>query len=593
MWSIVPLTAFCVLWYGCYQYFLNGSIAFFITAAIWGGTVFVLTESLSFFHALSFFPLLIGWSLFLAAVIGWACPRWQWPQWKNPFLIFSQWALVEKALFLFIVGIVMIKGFSAWVSAPNTADAMSYHLSRIEHWIQDASLTHYPTHILRQLYYPVGAEYIVMHLMILSGGDHLANLVQWFACVGSLVAVYGLAALLGCDRRGQLLAVFLAVTLPMGLVQATSTQTDYVLTFWLAGFVYLLWNLYQQPRLALALGSGICLGLALLTKGNAYIYAPIWLLIYAAAGLRTPQRQRHGVFLVLMILVALLFSFSYGMRNIKTFGNASLPAASLTNATISPSIIGSSLLQNLRLHVGTLKPSTGEDDAGNGVYVLIFLIVLVAMALHPRLRNQRYWTYAGALFFMFVFFCTVVRFQPWNSRFHLSIFVLSCPLAAAVLSYLIGRWVILAAAVVFACCWPWLMVCNEHPFLGPKSILATSRVQQYFSERPDLILPYVLTVHGVQSLQCRDIGLIEGVDSWEYPWWVLLHEVYGQGFRLENVDVHNESAHLDLPKGAFDPCVLIAEGDSRTSIVLPEGRYLRAWFIDLPQGLTSIFIKDH
>ena len=62
----------------------------------------------------------------------------------------------------------------------------------------------------------------------------------------------GLARFLGSDRCGQWVAVLLAATLPMGLLQATSTQTDYVMTFWLAGFILLLWNLYMTPRWSVA-----------------------------------------------------------------------------------------------------------------------------------------------------------------------------------------------------------------------------------------------------------------------------------------------------------------------------------------------------
>jgi hypothetical protein len=55
---------------------------------------------------------------------------------------------------------------------------MSYHLARVAHWGQNHTVAFYPTHIVRQLYQPPWAEYAMLHLYILAGGDRLANLVQ-------------------------------------------------------------------------------------------------------------------------------------------------------------------------------------------------------------------------------------------------------------------------------------------------------------------------------------------------------------------------------------------------------------------------------
>ena len=72
------------------------------------------------------------------------------------------------------------------------------------------------------------AEIAILNLRILWGTDKPANLVQWGSLVGSLVAVSGVARLLGIGNRGRLLAVALAVSLPAAVLQATSTQNDLV-----------------------------------------------------------------------------------------------------------------------------------------------------------------------------------------------------------------------------------------------------------------------------------------------------------------------------------------------------------------------------
>ncbi|HEY2942657.1 MAG TPA: 4-amino-4-deoxy-L-arabinose transferase, partial [Vicinamibacteria bacterium] len=104
---------------------------------------------------------------------------------------------------------VALVGVAALAGAPTNWDALSYHLPRVMHWIQNASVDHYPTHILRQLHQAPWSEFAVMHLQLLSGGDRLANTIQWLALLGTAVGVSVVAEQLGGGPPAQLLsAVF-------------------------------------------------------------------------------------------------------------------------------------------------------------------------------------------------------------------------------------------------------------------------------------------------------------------------------------------------------------------------------------------------
>jgi hypothetical protein len=48
---------------------------------------------------------------------------------------------------------------------------MTYHVSRVDHRIQAASLEHYPTSISRQVFMPPGAEIPVAQISLLWGGE--------------------------------------------------------------------------------------------------------------------------------------------------------------------------------------------------------------------------------------------------------------------------------------------------------------------------------------------------------------------------------------------------------------------------------------
>ena len=151
---------------------------------------------------------------------------------------------------------------------------MGYHMSRVMHWIQQGTVAHYPTHNLKQLYQNPGSEFAITQFQLLSGGDYFANSVQWGSMVMSLVGVSLIARQLGCDRRGQLLAVVLCATIPMGILQAASTQNDYVLSLWLVCFTYFSLLIVQAGvTRSTAIYIGASLGLVILSKGTGYIYA--------------------------------------------------------------------------------------------------------------------------------------------------------------------------------------------------------------------------------------------------------------------------------------------------------------------------------
>ena len=123
---------------------------------------------------------------------------------------------------------------------------MTYHMSRVAHWIQNQSVAHYPTNIPRQLELAPWAEFTVTHFQLLTGGDRLANSVQWFSMAGSLLGVSLIAQQLGAGVVGQVLAVVFAATIPMGILQGSSTQNDYVVTFWLICVAYYTLSVIKQ-----------------------------------------------------------------------------------------------------------------------------------------------------------------------------------------------------------------------------------------------------------------------------------------------------------------------------------------------------------
>ena len=176
-------------------------IILLIACILSGFWVVVGTELLNLFKAISFWPVLAWWAVsvaFLAIALANRFRELRGYVWRLPSL-----DAIDLVLLAPIVTLVLTAGISAWFSAPNNADSMTYHLPRQIYWMQNQSVSHYPTHVVLQNVMPPFSEFVGMHLMLLSGGARWANLVQWFSLVMILPVVSLIARDLGAGRKGQ------------------------------------------------------------------------------------------------------------------------------------------------------------------------------------------------------------------------------------------------------------------------------------------------------------------------------------------------------------------------------------------------------
>jgi hypothetical protein len=443
--------------------------ASFLSAAVtWGIVVTAITESLSLFRLITFDWLLILWVgiLVLSTAICFTVSTrerltglFQFP---HHIPRFELWYLGGVASIAAVVGVV------AYVTPPNNPDSLFYHMARVLHWIQNQAVAHYPTNILFQLFYPPWAEFAIMHLHVLNGGDHWSNLVQWFSMVGSIIGVSLIARELGADLTGQVLAMVVVATIPMGILQASSTQNDYVTAFWLVSLMYYVLRFKKQPAWTLALGAGVSLALALLTKVTAYIYAVPLLAWFTFAALR---HFRWKVWQPLLLIGAIVLSMNLAhyARNIELWGN---PLGfdqqnSHPNKRFGVFVTASNVIRNMSVHLGTRSldinntirekigslhsafgmdvndPETtiwifdqnwlsnSENRAGNPIHLMLIIVSLGLLFASNELRTSNLMPYAIVLTMAFLIFCSLIKWEVWHSRLHLPLFVLWSPFVSS------------------------------------------------------------------------------------------------------------------------------------------------------------------
>jgi hypothetical protein len=559
-------------------------------------------------------PLVIGaWLLFTAvlAAIAWRKRRGSTAPREAPPLLRP-----SRQEIAFLSGLVLLFGavaLTAAAAAPNAWDSMTYHLPRITHWIQNASVSHYPTHVLRQLTLGPGAEMVAAQIELLGGSDRWINFLQTFAWIGVAIAASLLAKDLGASRLGQGMAAVFAATLPMAILQASSTQNDLVVSFWLLVFAHFALRAWAgKMELSGWLLAGGSLGLAVLTKATALTVAfPLGLALALGAIARGRAQGARG--LAAAALLALAVNAGYMTRNLSLFGSPLGGDHGTVNTAFSPGLLLSNVARNLSLQLLTPFPSWNarveaavvalhrviglspndprstwrgaqfhvparlegaqladadesvyaaflDNAASNPLHVLLFAAcvgVLAARRSFPAFRPL--WGFLVLVAAGFFLFSLVLKWQPWGARLELPFLLLAAPLAGAIL----GQWRggIAVAALLLLCATPWALVNATRPLLGPDSVLTAPRLLQSFAASPGLREPLLGAARAVAAKQCRRIGLELGPDDPEHLIRISLREagIPDAKARLEHVHVTNRSAPkaLEPPFVAFAPCAVI------------------------------------
>ncbi|MEV4821485.1 glycosyltransferase family 39 protein [Micromonospora sp. NPDC049274] len=199
----------------------------------------------------------------------------------------------ERLLAGTVGGLVLLELLVALLAEPNNFDSQTYHLPKVEHWVAQGDLDFWPTAIHRQVTIPPGAEYLLLHLRLLTGSDALHNLVQWAAGVLCLLVAARITAQLGGGRRAQLITVFVLASTPMVVLQATSTQTDLVCAAWVACAATLVLDGLRRPTgWGTLLGLGAATGLTAVTKTSGLIAVGPLLVLWGLAQLRLARAAR-------------------------------------------------------------------------------------------------------------------------------------------------------------------------------------------------------------------------------------------------------------------------------------------------------------
>jgi len=603
--ALLPLVAFiCIFLVAGNLFRLWGWRRTFIRSFVATGSFMVLgNESLSLIGGITRLGLAVLWSLPILAACLWAVRTLQrgksisLPEWRVSFT-FGEWVLLLGA-----VSIVGVTAAVAWIAPPNTWDSLTYHMARVAHWAQNHSLAPFATGNERQNFMPPAAETAMLQVYVLAGGDRLVNFVEWFAMLGSVVGVTLIARDLGAARLGQVFAALFVLTLPMGIAQASSTMTDYVVAFWTVCIASeSVWLIQRRSVPAEFAFIALAAGLAINTKPTAFVYLLPFVVSILAVWIRRYRFARLLRLGLMSVAIILVVNAGYISRNMGLFGNplgSSSRISGHANEILDWRVFISNVLRNASLHAGTPNPyvnkgialavrkihqligldpadpqtsahltfrisppSLNEAKAGNLAQALLILAASILALWKRRSLDPLALGFASIVVTTFLVLSLTFKFSTFGSRYHLPFFVLFAPVAGYVFATLVPpKGVRLIALGLIVACVPWLVNLDPRPLLSPggsnvPSILTRPRDSLYFVLDPSAEQPYRDMVSAIQGANCSSVGLMLSGGAAEYPLWALLGAPRPD-LTLEAIVGGTASARLADPD--FEPCAVLCD----------------------------------
>ncbi len=555
------------------------SLAFLFTGILFGIATALVTEISSFFHAYNSSSAILFWSILcsILAIVTFKQKLFDWNKYKFLYATNKKiiWLVGSISILLFIQGILY---------PPNNWDSMTYHMARIAHWVMNESIEPYPTHIYRQIYQPPLAEWMIAQVCILNKADYFANAIQLIFLIASLGVINQIMLLWNQSKSRRMIAICIAFTTPSVFMQATSTQNDIVVSFFLLSTIFFLIDYFKRFNISSAIYIGLSIGLAILTKGTALVYIiPIisFCLFFLWKAFLKKQINLINFlphfFLIASLSIAIAFPHYYrnyalsgdifgasddhyfnknitlkstGLNLLKNIANhASTPITSnLTNQIVEKTHLTLKIPINDEnysykgIHFKLNNWNHNEDEVSNFLQIVLFAGVLLFLILNWK-KIEPFIKFS-ALFCLLAFclFSFLLKWQPWHMRLQVPLFIMaSIPIALFLDHFSLKKIVspILGFAIVYCLI---LAVLNPNrPIIkNTKQAKLVTRFDNYFIAMPSYEKEYKIWRYKLKSNNPVNWN-VHG-DTWEYPIYYDCYSTKRKAFK--SINIQNQTKKL-------------------------------------------------
>ena len=501
--------------------------------------------------------------------------------------------------FFWIIVIFLIIFLISLIYPPNTLDSLSYHFPRILMWIQQESVNFYPTNDLRELVMGPFPHYVITHLYLLSGGDFFANTVQWIGMFICCITVSLISKEFGCNFKFQIFSMLFCATIPMGILQSTSTQTDYVATMWLSLISYSLIRFIKFPSLKYIFLFSSSLGLGILTKGTIYLFGLpfcIWMGIHLIF-----KFKKNLVYMVLIPLVVVIINLGHFTKNQNLTNNPiglSKENNIYTNKIINFSSLTSNLLRNTGLNlavpnkqvnikitkkivdslhkligISSRDPRTTktggyyipfsfyESSAPNTLHFIIIIISFVFLLRKRKYQKQNF--YIFSILLGYILFSLIMIWAIQNNRHLLSLLVISSPIVAfSLMKMKIDKFKKIISILLILYSIPYLLFNKSRPLVGELTVVENKAklnkpfyreytdknklyyVADNFFRTEDLYEKHIKVTQIVKNLNCKFISFdMPNYTNLIYPLMKMIKEKTNKDIKFYRSNITNDTSN--------------------------------------------------
>jgi 4-amino-4-deoxy-L-arabinose transferase-like glycosyltransferase len=521
IWIIFPLLTFILFTFILYNQKILKSEFNFREALVISGIFFafivsIITEIFSFFNAVTADAIISFWFICCILIIALAFIVFSKNNWSGKKITLPSLSLIDKIVLLFLVVNIAFIALIAWTSPPCNWDSMVSNVARIMHWIQNQNLNVFPTNIESQFYYPPFAAIAIMQLQVLSGTDYLSNFIQFFSMLGCLILVSLIAKKLSPSINCQLFSIIICGTIPMLILQASSTQYELVLGFFILCFIYFIDEFTNQPSMIYSFLAGASLGLAIYTKPIAYVYLIPFIFIFIICIVRkfdfTNIKKSFafwGVRILPIPISFLVLCAPYFYRNYEYFGNILGNPKGLVTIEFSFPKLLTNIFWNLGEHLQFIYPANSEisnlinaivsnidniflvkstifgvfiipvlnfneDNTGSVIHlilILAILLIILIFTIRKKIYNGYMNKYIFGIAFSFILYCLFFNYNEYNIRYQLPLFIMSAPLVGYILSKCLNRKIsYLILIILLTTSIPWVVLNETKPIISYKTL---------------------------------------------------------------------------------------------------------------------------
>lgn len=515
---ILPVIVFVYLLSICFSFSKSRIRAFIDACILCAACSVIIAEITSIFHAYALLPVSALWVLILAITIYFHRSKYGSCIPCRHFLHgLPRFSKAEVALLFLMAGTFLVVLIRLLIAPPcSPADSLAYHLPRAFMYYKNQSIHSFPASYGHMLYFgPLNAILMSMSQILCFGWDGLFGFVQYMAYAICILSVFQITRLLCGSRTCALIAAAMACFMPIAHLQASTTQSDLLVSAFCAAALYLMVQTFFDFRQARTVSVGryvvlgLCCGLAVLSKLNAGIVLVCFAVLFAVL-LFMRQKRKAFRSICIILLCAILMTCGFWVRNALAFDGDFLPlsyagsrpdyqalgvkgvalivakALAITFAAPSqklpaifsmPSYTFANTFAKL-LHMDLNDPLTNEvfatftgvlssawpDNASFPVQSVLVLLALLFCIVYS-ICKRKWWLFGYASCCLFAILLTATQYQWVDSfnRYLMPGFLLSLPLCAYMLQKLLRKQkvFVLVSSFCWSACLPSTLLCPD------------------------------------------------------------------------------------------------------------------------------------